>query len=202
MEVGVRLEGGGIELATALGDGGAEFVERGEVPIDDRLVHQGPEVLGGLEFGRIGRQEDQADPVRNCEAFGSMPASVVEREDDAALASRAALTGEGGEQFGKEGLGEAAAEIPDRLAAGWLHEGSEVEPLVAVVAEGDRPLANGCPDPAADRLQAKAVLIFRPDLDRPVGMRRPGRSDSGIEPPLKAALCSGVAALGCRRRGA
>ena len=87
MEVGVRLEGGGIELATARGDDGAEFVERGEVPIDDWLVHQGPEVLGGLKFGGIGRQEDQADPVRNREAFGSMPARIVEHEDNAALAA-------------------------------------------------------------------------------------------------------------------
>ena len=51
MEVGVRLEGGGIELATAFGDDDAELVERGEVPIDDGLIHQGPEVLGRLEFG-------------------------------------------------------------------------------------------------------------------------------------------------------
>jgi len=58
-----------------------------------------------------------------------------------------------------------------------------VQPLIAVVAEGDRPLADGRPDPAADRLQAKAVLVLCPDLDRPVGMRRLGRSDSGIEPP-------------------
>ncbi len=197
----MRREGGGIELATALGDGGAEFVERGEVPIDDRLVHQGPEVLGRLEFGGIGRQEDQADPVRNREAFGSMPAGVVEHEDDAALAACPGLAGEAGEQFGKEGLGEAAAEIPDGLAAGRLHEGSDVQPLVAVLAEGDRSLASGRPDPAPDRLQAETVLVLRPDLDRPVGMRRPGRSDSGLEPPLKAARCSGVAARGCRGRG-
>ena len=202
MEVGVRLEGSGIELATALGDDGAEFVERGEVPIDDWLIHQGPEVLGRLEFGGIGRQEDQADPIGDGLAFESMPAGVVEHEDDAALAACPGLARKGGQQCGEEGFGEAAAEIPDRLAAGWLHEGSDVEPLVAVVAEGDRPLTHGCPDPAADRLQAETVLILRPDLDRPVGMRRPGRSDSGIEPPLKAALCSGVAALGCRGRGA
>src|SRR4051812_28298628 len=109
-------------------------------------------------------------------------------------APRAGLAGEGGAQFGDEGLGEAAAEIPDRLAAGWLHEGGDVEPLVAVVAEGDRSLANGRPDPAPDRLQAEAVLVLRPDLDQPVEVRRPGRGDSGIEPPLKAARCSGVAA--------
>src|SRR3954470_18135509 len=135
MEVGVRSEGGGIELATALGDGGAEFVERGEMPIDDRLIHQGPEMLGRLEFGGIGWQEDEADPIGDGQAFGSMPAGVVEHEEDAALAARAGLTGEEGEQFGEEGLGEAAAEIPERLAAGRLHEGGEVEPLVAVVAE-------------------------------------------------------------------
>ena len=64
MEVGVRLEGGGIELATALGDDGAEVVERGDMPIGDRLIHQRPEMLGGLEFRRIGRQEDQADRKR------------------------------------------------------------------------------------------------------------------------------------------
>ena len=96
---------------------------------------------------------------------------------------------------------ERPVAIPHRLAAGRLHEGGNVEPLVAVMAEGNRSLADGRPDPAADRLQAKAVLVLRPDLDWPVGMRRLGRGDSGIEPPLKAALCSGVAARGCRGRG-
>src|SRR3954468_20059082 len=123
MEVGVRSEDGSIELATARGDGGAEVVERGEMPIGDRLIHQRPEMLGRLEFGRVGWQEDEADPLGDGQVLGAMPAGVVEHEDDAALAARAGLTGEEGEQFGKEGLGEAAAEIPERLAAGRLHEG-------------------------------------------------------------------------------
>src|SRR3954468_12283374 len=38
--------------------------------------------------------------------------------------------------------------------------------LVAVVTERDRPLAFGRPHPAQDRLQANAVLVGRPDLDR------------------------------------
>src|SRR3954452_14489403 len=107
MEVGVRSEDGGIELATALGDGGAEFVEQGEMPIGDRLIHQRPEMLGRLEFGGIGCQEDQADPLGDGQAFGSMPAGVVEQEDDAAVAAGAGLAREGGEHLGKEGLGEA-----------------------------------------------------------------------------------------------
>ena len=77
-----------------------------------------------------------------------------------------------------------------------------MEPLVAVMAKRDRSLTDGRPDPAADRLQAKTVLVLRPDLHRPVGMRRLGLGDGRLEPPLKAARCSGVAARACRGRGA
>src|SRR3954453_5903691 len=55
-----------------------------------------------------------------------------------------------------------------RPIQGWLDEGGDVEPLVAVVAEGDRPLTLGRPDPAQDRLQANVVLVRGPDLDRRV----------------------------------
>jgi hypothetical protein len=104
MEVGVWLEGSRIELTTARGDGGGEFVQRGDMPIDDGLIHQRPKMLCGLEFGRVGRQEDEADPLGDDQALGSMPAGIVEHEDDAALAAGAGLMGEGGEQFGEEGL--------------------------------------------------------------------------------------------------
>ena len=64
---------------------------------------------------------------------------------------------------------------------GRRHAGGDVAPLGAVMAEGDRPLAKGRPDPAADRLQAEPVLVFRPDLDRPVGGRCLGLGDSSLE---------------------
>ena len=47
-----------------------------------------------------------------------------------------------------------------------LDEGGDVQPLVAVVAKRDGPLTLGRPDPAQDRLQADAVLVGGPDLDR------------------------------------
>src|SRR3954469_14294780 len=109
MKVSVRLEGSRIELAAARGDDGAEFVQRGDMPIGDWLIHQRPEMLGGLEFGRVRRQEDKADPLGDGQVLGSMPAGVVEHENDAALVARAGLTGEEGEPFGEEGLREAAA---------------------------------------------------------------------------------------------
>src|SRR5215212_10373592 len=106
-----------------------------------------------------------------------MPAGIVEHEDNAAITACAGLAGEGGEQFGEEGFREAAAEVPDRSAAGRPHEGGNTQPLVAVMAKGDRPLAHRRPDPPADRLQAEAVLVRGPDLDGPVRMRRLGLRD-------------------------
>ena len=35
-------------------------------------------MLGRLQFGRIRRQEEQMDPLRNRESFAGMPASAVE----------------------------------------------------------------------------------------------------------------------------
>src|SRR5689334_20341448 len=51
------------------------------------------------------------------------------------------------------------------LIQGGLHEGSHVQPLIAVVTKRDGPLPLGRPDPAQDRLQPDAVLVGRPDFD-------------------------------------
>jgi hypothetical protein len=128
VEVGVWPDGCGLEPPAALGDGGLEVGERGEVPIDDGLVDQRPEMLGGLEFRTVGRQEHQADPVGDDQILGSVPAGVVQHEDDVALAPRAGLPREVGEQRLEERLREAACEIPDRLAAARLDEGDDVQP--------------------------------------------------------------------------
>ena len=104
MEVGVGPECAGIELPTARGDDGAEFVERGDMLIGDRLIHQRPEMFRGLELRSVGRQEDEADPLGDGQVLGPMPAGVVEHENDAALAAGAGLARKGGEQCGKEGL--------------------------------------------------------------------------------------------------
>src|SRR5918998_571787 len=102
-----------------------------------------------------GRVEPSA-ALGDGEALRSVPARVVEHQDDVALAPGAGPPREAGEQRLEEGLREAAAEVPDRLAAGRLHEGDDVQPLVSVVAEGDRPLADRRPDPPPDRLPAEA----------------------------------------------
>src|SRR5215213_9182498 len=76
--------------------------------------------------------------------------------------------------------GEVEARTPPRYAASTphavtnfraylgdrLHEGGDVQPLVPVVTQCDRPLTFGRPHPPDDRLQANAVLVRGPDFDR------------------------------------
>ncbi len=50
MEVGVRSDGGGVEAAAALCDGGVELGEAGEVPVGERLVDEPLEAFGGLQL--------------------------------------------------------------------------------------------------------------------------------------------------------
>ena len=109
----------------------------------DRLVHQGPQPLGGLELGAVWGQEYQRDPVGHDQALGPVPAGVVEHEDDVARAPRPNLAREAGEQGLEEPLAQAGGQEPDRLARGRLDEGGDVQPLVTVVPERDRPLARG-----------------------------------------------------------
>ena len=75
------------------------------------------------------------------------------------------------------------------------------KPLVAVVADGDRPLTFGRPDPAQDRLQANAVLVRGPDLNRRVRVLGPRLGDGLLQLFLNASRSSGVAEAGWRGRG-
>ena len=64
-----------------------------------------------------------------------------------------------------------------------------------MMAESDRPLAHRRPDPAADRLQAEAVLVRGPDLPRRGGRDAP----PGPAPPPRRAPFEGSLLLGPRR---
>lgn len=203
MEIGGLGDGALVlEKHTAsLCDSGIQIVDCVEVFVDERLINQRPKVLGGLEFRAVGRLIDQAQAVGNGQVFRPVPASVVEGEDDDALASGAGRAREGLEQFGKERLVDAVGEVPDGLSARRRDESGDVKPFVAVMAERDRPLADGSPDAAMDRLQAEPMLIRRPYLDRLVGMLLGFLREGVSQLFLKAAVCSGVAAFGCRGRG-
>ncbi len=171
-EVGARAD-----LALSLGQVAAscadrvhEVVQGGYELVDDGLVHQGPERLGRLEFGTVGRQVHQLDAVRHGEVGAGVEAGVVEQEHDAFVGSGADCRGEGGEQAGEQRLGHAIGQVPHRFARGRAHEGSDVEPFEAVVTEGCRALPSGSPHRAQHRFQAEAVLVGAEHLDRDAGV--------------------------------
>ena len=65
----------------------------------------------------------------------------------------------------------------------------------------DGPLALGRPDPAQDRLQADAMFVRGPDLNRLVRVLGSRLSDGLLQLFLNAARSSGVAEAGGRGRG-
>src|SRR3954454_18995455 len=135
MEVCPEAELIAIENATALGDEELEISKGLEVLVGERLIQNGPEVLGGLKLGGVWGQVNEPDPLRNSQVRLSVPTGVVELKHDDALPSRPGLTRKQRQQRGKERLGDAVRHIPEHLAGDRLHEGGDVQPLVAVVTE-------------------------------------------------------------------
>src|SRR3954462_9522422 len=143
-----------------------QISEGRKVAVRERLIQNGPEVLGGLKLGRVWGQVDQPDPLRNSQVRLSVPTGAFEPEDDDAILSRPRLTGKQRQPRGKEWLRDPVRDGPEYLAGDRLHEGGHIEPLVAVVTERDGALTVGRPHPAQDRLQPEAVLVGGPDLNR------------------------------------
>jgi hypothetical protein len=165
MEVCAGFELIAIEHATALGDDLLEIGKRREVLVGERLVEDGPKVLGGLKLGRVWGQVDEPEALGHDQVGRGVPAGAVEQKHDDALASRPGLAGKQRQQRGEEWLGDPVRHIPEHLAGDRLHEGGHVQPLIAVVAQRDGPLTFGRPHPAQDRLQPDAVLVRGPDFD-------------------------------------
>lgn len=190
-----------MKVSASLSEDGVEVIDGIEVVVSDWLVDEGPEVFGRLEFWRIGRQVDEPDAGRHIEARFGVPSGIVKHENYNALASSTGFTREVREQLLEERLVDAVREIPDGLPARRRHEDSDVEPLVAMVTERDRPLADGSPDPAMDRLQAEPMLVRRPYFDRYVGMLAGFFGECVSEVFLNASTSCGPAAFGFFGRG-
>jgi hypothetical protein len=85
MKEGVRADDLRLVLQhdTALDLCGLELIERAERLIGDPLVGERPQALTGLQFGRIGRQEEQMDAFGHHQFFAGMPAGLIEDQQDA-----------------------------------------------------------------------------------------------------------------------
>ena len=50
--------------------------------IDQDGIGERPQMLSGLEFGRIRRQEEQVDVVGHAQALGAVPAGPIQHQHD------------------------------------------------------------------------------------------------------------------------
>ena len=196
MEVCAGFELIAMENATALGHDVLEISKRRKVLVGEWLIEDGPEVFSRLKLGGVRGQVDGPDPIRHDQVGCGVPAGAVEPEHDDAIPSRPGLARKQRQKRREERLGDAVRDGPEGLAGDRLHEGGDVQPRVPVVAERDRPLTFGRPDPADDRLQPEAVLIRGPDLDRLVRVLGSRLSDGLLQLFLNASCSSGVAEAG------
>ena len=188
------------ENTATLGKNLIEFLQGLEVLIDDGLVRQRPQAFGGLDLGRIRRQEHQFNALRNHQIPGDVPAGTVEHQDDVLVGTGADLGGKRRQQRSEQCGVDTVGDEPHDLAAGGSDEAIKIEPLVAVMAAGGRTAAARRPDLAQDRFQAEAVFVERPDFDRDCRFGALELADAGLELFLNRA-CSYRLALGLAGRG-
>ncbi len=195
---GVAFVGKG---GASLTDDVVEFLNRRDMFVDDWLVDQRPQGFGRLQFGSVGRQEDQSHAVWNIEPRFSVPAGVVENEHDGSISASSSLSRKSFEQRREERFRHAVVHIPKGFTARRRDEGGHVEPIETMMTRRDRSFADARPDAARHRLQAEPVFVAGEDLDRPLGMLVRFFGDGVFEAFLKIAVSSGVADLGFFGRG-
>ena len=188
------------EDTAALGENLIKFIQRLEVLIDDGLVRQRPQALGGLDLWRVRRQEHQFNALRNLQIPGDVPARAIEHQDDVLVGAGAGLGGERRQQRAEQRGVDAVGDEPHDLTGGRPDEAVQIEPLVAAVAAGGRPASARRPDLAQDRFQSEAVFVERPDLDRNRRFGALELADAGLELFLNR-TCSYRLALGLAGRG-
>ena len=167
----------------ALADNLFEILDSLEIGVDQRLIDKLPEVLGWLQLRAVSRLENQPDAIGHSQVFWAMPARAVELQYDALVLACARRFSEvrkdGLEQF----FANRVRDVPHRGSAGRFDEAPDIEPLIAVMAKSDGPLAFGRPYPARDWLQADISaqvapcgsaplrrLVHGPELDRGIWM--------------------------------
>ena len=185
----------------ALSHDSVEVLDGLEVAIDERLVDEGPQMLGRLQLGTVGRLEHELYAVRHDKVLGSMPAGIVELQHDALLGASADRLGEVGEHQLEVDLADVVGDVPHRATGGGLDEARHIQPFEAMMADRHGPFADGSPHPACDRLQADAMLVRRPDLDLGVRVLAALVRGGALELFLSRARSCSVAACGCRGRG-
>jgi hypothetical protein len=93
-----------------------------------------------------------------------MPTCAVEHQQDVLVPPRPHGLGKLGQGERERGHRHSRQQEPPRAARGWMHEGVQIAPLIAMLDHRLRALPPQTPHAAHDRLEPDAVLIGRPQL--------------------------------------
>jgi hypothetical protein len=204
MESGLAFDDAGLagKSHALLGDDRIQLFDRIDVLVDDGLIDKDPQRFRRLQFGRVGRQKNQPYAFWDVQSRLAMPAGIIENKHDGPVHTRASFAREQFEHLLEERLRHTVGDVPKGLACCGRDENGHVEPLEAVMAKCDWPLADGRPDTPRDRLQTEPVFVAGKDFDRPVRMFGGLSGDGVAEFFLNASASSGVADFGFLGRGA
>src|SRR5690242_1316059 len=167
---------------------------------------QSQEMLGGLQLGRIGRQEQQVNVFGHPQIetrVPSLPAGPIQHEHDLLLGPRPHGVRKDSQlrlEQGNGDRGRPGAKVKEGAARGGMHEANEGAPRKAVLDGGERSLPDRGPHAAQHGLEANTMFVRGPELHL---RRREGGGHCSQERPdlfLNSACCSGSASA-CRGRG-
>ena len=107
-----------VQRAASLGDGGVEIVDGLEMFVDQRLIDEGPQVLGRLQFGRVRREEYQMEALRHRKQRAGVVAGLIAHEHNALGRASAHRGSEGLPGDAHHGGVDRRGELPG-AEAGW-----------------------------------------------------------------------------------
>jgi hypothetical protein len=223
----MEARGGADEVAARVGGAAArgvgifERVEGSEVASDQHGVRQRPQMLGGLELGRIRREQPQVDVLGHAQLDARrLPARAIQDEDELFGGAGTDLTGAGRPVNCEEGEADEAdrrGQMKDRATGGGMDEADEGAPVGAVLDRGRGGAAaqrntRPCAGAASASVRCGAHRRPRCPSGRPAPAgrraRRPGRAAGwvffagGLLFRVGLHLAWHYAAYGAGRRGA
>jgi hypothetical protein len=154
-----------LEEAALVGLDSFKVVQRGETAIDQRPVGQGPEVFGGLQLRRIGRQETQMETRGQQDLGTGVPAGTIQDEKDVFARTGADEAGEFAQGDLESGERDGGQDQEEGAPGAGMHKAIHVGPLVAGMDQHGRALSALRPNAPQDRLQANAMFIHAPEFD-------------------------------------
>jgi len=129
------------------------------------LAQELPDVLDGVQLGRIGRQLEEADIAWDPQLFASLVPSGSVEEQDGVTVLRHLAADFLEMQVHRLGVGirqhQSRADIATRADSAEY-----VGPFVALIARGGRPAAALCPDAGQCALLTNPGFVLPPKFDR------------------------------------